>query len=78
MILAEAYRDSEIIRGEGDAQAAQIYADAYNQNPDFYAFYRSIAAYRRSIGTEGDLIVVDPNNEFFRFLNQSDGQRDED
>ncbi len=76
VILADAYRESEIIRGEGDAQAAQIYADAYNQNPDFYAFYRSIAAYRRSMGNEGDLIVVDPNNEFFRFLNQSDGSRE--
>ena len=77
IILADAYRESEIIRGEGDARAAQIYADAYNQNPDFYAFYRSIAAYRRSMGNEGDLIVVDPNNEFFRFLNQSDGDRND-
>ncbi len=73
VILADAYRESEIIRGEGDAQAAEIYANAYNQNPDFYAFYRSIAAYRRSMGNEGDLLVLDPNNEFFRFLNQSDG-----
>ena len=77
LILAEAYRESEIIRGEGDAQAAQIYANAYNQDPDFYAFYRSIAAYRRSMGNEGDLLVVDPNNEFFRFLNQSDGDRND-
>lgn len=77
VILADAYRESEIIRGEGDARAAQIYADAYNRNPDFYAFYRSIAAYRRSMGNEGDLIVVDPNNEFFRFLNQSDGSRED-
>ena len=78
LILAEAYRESEIIRGEGDAQAANIYATAYNQNPDFYAFTRSIAAYRRSVGNEGDLLVLDPNNEFFRFLNQSDGESNED
>lgn len=77
IILANAYRESEIIRGEGDAQAAEIYANAYTQDPDFYAFTRSIAAYRRSMGNEGDLLVVDPDNEFFRFLNQSDGDRND-
>ena len=67
VILANAYRDSEIIRGEGDATAAEIYALAYEKDPDFYAFYRSLDAYRRSIGNSGDIIVVDPKNEFFRF-----------
>ena len=74
IILADAYRDGEIIRGEGDARAAEIYAGAYTKNAEFYAFYRSIGAYKRSIGRPGDLLVVDPNNEFFRYLNQSDGE----
>jgi membrane protease subunit HflC len=75
IILADAYRDGEIIRGEGDARAAEIYARAYTKDAEFYAFYRSIGAYKRSIGMPGDLLVVDPNNEFFRYLNQSDGER---
>jgi membrane protease subunit HflC len=73
VIAANAYRDSQIIRGEGDAKAAEIYANAYTQDPEFYAFYRSIDAYRKSLGNEGDIMVLDPNNEFFRYLNQSDG-----
>ena len=73
VILANAYRDSQKIRGDGDATAAQIYADAYNKDPEFYAFYRSIDAYRKSMGKEGDLLVLDPNNDFFRYLNQADG-----
>lgn len=75
IILADAYRDSEIIRGVGDARAAEIYAAAYTKDPEFYAFYRSIEAYRNSMGKAGDVLVLDPNNEFFRYLNQSDGKR---
>ena len=75
IILAEANRESQIIRGEGDARAAEIYAAAYNQDPEFYAFYRSIDAYRRSMGNAGDILVIDPNNEFFRYLNQSSGDQ---
>ncbi len=75
IILANAYRDSEILRGEGDASAAEIYAKAYTKDAEFYAFYRSINAYKRSIGRPGDLLVLDPNNEFFRYLNQSDGKQ---
>jgi membrane protease subunit HflC len=75
VILASANRDGQIIRGAGDAKAAQIYADAYNQDPEFYAFYRSIDAYRNSVGLSGDILVLDPDNEFFRYLNQSDGSR---
>ena len=71
IILADANKDSQIIRGEGDASAADIYATAYNQDPEFYAFYRSIDAYRNSLGRSGDLMVIDPNNEFFRYLNKS-------
>ena len=73
VILADAYRDGQKIRGEGDAGAAEIYANAYNKDPEFYAFYRSIDAYRKSMGKQGDLLVLDPNNDFFRYLNQSDG-----
>jgi membrane protease subunit HflC len=76
VILAEAYRESQKLRGQGDARAAEIYADAYSKDPEFYAFYRSIEAYRRSVGKAGDVLVVDPKNEFFRYLNQSDGRRD--
>jgi len=75
IILAEAYRDGQIIRGEGDAIAADIYASAYTRDAEFYAFYRSIDAYKKSMGKPGDVLVLDPNNEFFRYLNQSGGER---
>jgi membrane protease subunit HflC len=75
IILADAYRDGQIVRGNGDARAAEIYANAYNKDPEFYSFYRSIDAYRKSMGKEGDLLVLDPDNDFFRYLNQSDGNR---
>lgn len=76
IILAEAYRDAEKTRGEGDARAAEIYANAYTKDAEFYAFYRSINAYKRSVGKDGDVLVIDPNNEFFRYLNQSGGIRE--
>ncbi|HEX7080162.1 MAG TPA: protease modulator HflC [Gammaproteobacteria bacterium] len=68
VILAEAYRDAERIRGEGDARAAEIYAQAYSRNPEFYAFYRSMRAYREAIGGANDILVLEPDSEFFRFL----------
>ena len=74
IIIAEANRESQEIRGAGDATAAEIYANAYNKNPEFYAFYRSINAYKESMGKSNDLLVLDPNNEFFRYLNQSRGE----
>lgn len=74
VILANANRESQMIRGNADAMATQIYAAAFGKDPEFYAFYRSINAYRDSIGKPGDILVVDPNNEFFRYLNQSDGE----
>ncbi len=73
IILADAYRESQKIRGIGDATAAEIYANAYSKDPEFYAFYRSIDAYRKSMGRPGDILILDPDNEFFRYLNQSDG-----
>ena len=75
VILADARRDSEKLRGDGDARAAEIYAAAFNQDPEFYAFYRSINAYKQSMGNAGDLLVLDPSNEFFRYLNQSGSGR---
>jgi membrane protease subunit HflC len=75
VILADAYRDGQKIKGEGDAKAAEIYANAYTKDPEFYAFYRSIDAYRKSVGKTGDVLILDPKNEFFRYLNQSDGKQ---
>lgn len=75
VILADAYRDGQKIKGAGDAIAAERYADAYNRDPEFYAFYRSIDAYRKSMGKSGDLLVLDPDSDFFRYLNDSDGTR---
>jgi membrane protease subunit HflC len=66
VILATAYRDAEKLRGEGDASAAQIYADAYSKNPEFFAFYRSISAYKRSLGQPNDVVVLDARSDFFR------------
>ena len=71
VILAEAYRDAERQRGEGDAQAADIYADAYNKNQDFYSFHRSLNAYRESFRGREDLVVLQPDSQFFRYFNQA-------
>ncbi|MCL4792219.1 MAG: protease modulator HflC [Gammaproteobacteria bacterium] len=73
--LAEAYRDAEKVRGAGDAEAARIYAEAYRKDPDFFAFTRSIQAYRRSLGKENDLLLLDSNDDFFRFMQKADGTR---
>jgi membrane protease subunit HflC len=71
VILAEAYRDAEKIRGEGDAKASQIYAQAFSQNPEFYKFYRSLEAYRASFKSRRDIMVMDPNSEFFKYFKNS-------
>ena len=73
VILAEAYRDAERIRGAGDARASEIYAGAYGQDRDFYAFYRSMQAYRESIGNDQDVLVLQPDSEFFKFLQSQTG-----
>src|ERR1700741_2790649 len=72
VILAEAYRDAEYIRGDGDAKASQIYAQAFGQNPEFYKFYRSLEAYRASFKTRNDVMVLDPNSEFFKYFKSPD------
>jgi len=75
-ILANAERDALRVRGDGDAQATQTYAKAYSKDPEFYAFYRSLQAYERSLGKDGDLLVVTPDGEFFKYLKDpSPGKR---
>ena len=69
--LADAYRRAEITRGEGDAAAADLYARAHSRNPDFFAFHRSMQAYRRSLGKEGDIMVIAPDGEFFKYMKES-------
>ena len=68
VIVAEAYRDAQKMKGEGDAKAAATYAQAFNQNPEFYAFYRSLEAYRNSFKSKSDIIVVEPNSDFFKYM----------
>ncbi len=71
IIIAEAYRDAQRLKGEGDAKATAIYAGAFGQNPEFYAFYRSLEAYRSSFRSKGDVLVIEPNSEFFKYLKSS-------
>ena len=73
VIIAEAYRDAQRIKGEGDAKAAAIYAKAFNENPEFYSFYRSLDAYRSSFKNRSDVLVLDPNSEFFKYFRNPRG-----
>ena len=68
VILAEAYRKAQAIKGEGDAKAAAIYAEAYGKNPEFYAFYRSMDAYKQTFRNKSDVLVLDPSSQFFKYL----------
>ena len=68
VIVAEAYRDAQRVKGEGDALAARIYAEAFQKNPEFYSFYRSMEAYRQSLRTKGDVMVLDPSSDFFKYF----------
>jgi len=70
--LANAYRDSEELRGEGDAEAASVYANAYQQDPEFYAFMRSLNAYKSAFSNKGDILLVEPDSDFFKYLNNQD------
>ena len=72
IILANAYRDSEKIRGEGDAISANNYAEAYSQDSEFYSFYRSLESYKKSFNEQGDILVLNPDSEFFRHFNPAD------
>ena len=70
-ILANAYRQAEMVKGEGDASAADIYARAYGRNAEFYSFFRGLQAYRKSLGKQGDILVLAPEGEFFKYLKES-------
>lgn len=74
-ILAEAFREAETTRGEGDAKAAEIYAKAYGKDPEFYRFYRSLSAYKGSFNSKEDVLVVQPDSEFFKYFNSSTGKK---
>lgn len=71
VIVAEAYRDAQKVKGEGDAKASSIYGQAFGGNPEFYAFYRSLEAYRASFKSKSDVLVIEPNSEFFKYLKNS-------
>jgi|TARA_B110000977_G_scaffold128404_1_gene163924 membrane protease subunit HflC len=74
ILLANAYRTAEETRGQGDATATSTYAAAYTKNPEFYAFIRSLSAYRKSFANKGDVLLVDPKSDFFRYLNSQKGE----
>ncbi|CAM8632981.1 HflC Membrane protease subunits, stomatin/prohibitin homologs [Oxalobacteraceae bacterium] len=75
VILADAYRQAEAIRGEGDAKAARIYSDAFGKNPEFYKFTRSLEAYKDSFKTRSDVLLIDPNSEFLRYFKTPGGAK---
>ena len=68
LIITDAYREAQKLKGEGDAKAARIYSNVFNKNKEFYDFYRSIEAYRNSVNSKDDILVLDPNTEFFKYL----------
>jgi len=71
VLMANAYRDAELVRGDGDAVAASTYAAAFNQDPEFYSFYRSLDAYRKTFGNGGDMMLIEPDSEFFKYMGSS-------
>lgn len=75
IIQSEAYRDAERLRGEGDAVAAAVYADAYNKNPEFYAFWRSLSAYENAFRSKSDVLVIEPDSDFFKYMESQTGKR---
>jgi len=74
VLLAEAYRDSEVVRGEGDARATEIYAKAFSKDEEFYKFSRSLTAYKKTFSNPGDVILLEPDSEFFRYFKGSSGK----
>lgn len=75
VIIAEAYREAQRIKGEGDAKAAETYAGAYNRNPEFYSFYRSLDAYKKSFKDKSDVLVLQPDSEFFKYMRDPGGRK---
>ena len=74
VIVAEAYREAQKVKGEGDAKASAIYAQAFSQNPEFFAFYRSLDAYRNSFKSKSDVLVLEPNADFFKYMKSAGGR----
>ena len=74
MIIAEAFRDAQNTKGEGDAIATEIYAKSYGKSPEFYAFYRSTEAYKNSFKNKSDVMVLDPSSEFFKYMRADGGK----
>jgi modulator of FtsH protease HflC len=73
VIIAEAFRDAQKVKGDGDANAAETYSAAYGKNPEFYAFYRSQEAYKNSFKSKSDVMVLDPNSDFFKYMRGANG-----
>ena len=73
VIIAEAFRQAQEIKGQGDAKAAEVYSSAYGKNPEFYAFYRSLEAYKNSFKNKSDVMVMDPSSDFFKYMRSSGG-----
>jgi len=74
ILVAEAYRDSEIARGEGDAKATEVYAKAFNKDREFYKFYRSMTAYAKTFSNSGDVILLEPDSDYFRYFKDPTGK----
>ena len=72
-IIAEAYKKSQEIKGEGDAQSTQIYANAFSASPEFYSFYRSLEAYKSTFNDKSNMILLEPDSDFFKYFNDTDG-----
>ncbi|PKO91955.1 MAG: protease modulator HflC [Betaproteobacteria bacterium HGW-Betaproteobacteria-1] len=75
IIIAEAFMEAQRVKGAGDAKASEIYARAYSKNPEFYAFYRSLEAYRNSFSEKSDVLVLEPNSDFFKYMRDSSGRK---
>ena len=76
VIIAEAYKEAQKVKGDGDAKASEIYANAYAKNPEFYAFYRSIEAYKKSFKDKADVLVLDPTSDFLKYMRSSKKKKD--
>jgi len=70
--LADAYREAEVTKGQGDAIATATYAAAYSEDPEFYDFTRSLKAYQATFDSRGDILLIDPDSDFFKYLNKSE------
>ena len=75
VIIAEAFREAQNTKGQGDAKAAEVYSQAYSKNPEFYAFYRSLEAYRNSFKNKSDVMVLEPSSDFFKYMRNSGGAK---